>query len=71
MISRERRAQWGTRKWTAFRQRQKVTFSRVCNLCNLCNLRTLLWVAGIIAALGLLYEFLPVVLLRYVLTHYF
>ena len=49
----------------------KVTFSHLCHLCHLCNLRTLLWVAGIVVALGLLYEFLPVLLLRYVLTHYF
>jgi hypothetical protein len=35
------------------------------------RLRTLLWIVGTLAAAGLLYEFLPVVLLRYVLTHYF
>jgi hypothetical protein len=34
-------------------------------------MKTLLWIAGIVLALGLLYEFLPVVLLRYVLTHWF
>ncbi len=56
-----------TRHLPELKKVTKVTFfARV-----LCNLRTLLWVAGIIAALGLLYDFLPVVLLRYVLTHYF
>ncbi len=49
----------------------KVTFSHLCHLCHLCDFRFCFGLRDSLVALGLLYEFLPVLLLRYVLTHYF